>query len=84
MSSIALCKYGLQITKLAAATSGEHASSGMPDQHTACAATQGTPLMILITGPFRDTSNHINLYEITLFPTGSLAYNGVYESTESL
>ena len=41
-------KRGLQIARLAAPTAGlEHASTGMPDQRTACAATQGLTLKIL-------------------------------------
>ena len=40
--------------------------------------------MIIITGTFRNTSNPLKLYEITLFLTGSLAYDDVSESAESL
>ena len=36
-------------------------------------------LMIIITGTFRNTSNPLKIYEMTLFPTGSLAYYSVYE-----
>ena len=37
-------------------------------------------IKIIITGTFRNTSNTLKLYEITLFSTGSLAYYSVYES----
>ena len=40
-------------------------------------------LMTIITRTFRNTSNPLKLYEITLFHTGSLAYGSVYESSES-
>ena len=39
--------------------------------------------MLIIMGTFRNTSNPLKLYEITLFIRGSLAYYSVYESTES-
>ena len=35
--------------------------------------------MIIIMGTFRNTSNPLKLYEITLFPTGSSGYYSVYE-----
>ena len=38
--------------------------------------------MIIITGTFRNTSNPLKLYEITLFHTGSSVYYSVYESEE--
>ena len=40
-------------------------------------------LMIIITGTFRNISNTVKLYEITLFPTGSSAYYSLYERAES-
>ena len=40
-------------------------------------------LMIIITGTFRNTSNPLKQYEITLFTRCSLAYYSVYESNGS-
>ena len=40
--------------------------------------------MPIIAGTFVNTSNHIKLYEITLFLPGSLAYCDVYDSARSL
>ena len=38
--------------------------------------------MTIKTGTFRNTSNPLKLYEITLFHSGWLAYDSIYENAE--
>ena len=40
--------------------------------------------MIITTGTFRNTSITLKLYEITLFPTGSSAYQIIIQFTKAL